>query len=1325
MALIRGRAASSMAYPALGIRAFFIRFALGLMAAVVFPVQCPAERELVPVQIDGRVFLNDGHPAAGAKVSLQSIDAGSVLRMGEPRFLEQASCTTPQDGTFRFSMETSVALVVVASRKGWATTAQYVMLPVEAEPDELPMQFTLQPSAHLSGTVVDEQDRPVPGVEVRSIGISRSAHSQEMDWAKVCTTNANGAFVLDDISTAPRALSIDSPEFVPVVCLVDVPVSGVVMRVSRAGASLSGRVVFTPPTTDVPKVTVRLYPAIDDRESTFPVHSCHLRAEPDAEGNFRFTHLPAGQYQCLVLNRAGMEAGLRNGYRRRDQPVRVVLAANESRAGLVLEVPAGVIVHGIVRDSVTRKPLEAVEVRCNSRAVGDADSIGRTDANGKYSIPHVIRPASLSLKKPGYLESGNGMSQPDSESGDDGTTQVQVDLEMTPAVKIHGTVKDDAGGPVAGAVVSANSSSATTKADGSYSVDAEQDSSVAIYALLAGHGAGATTREVDVGKTDVHGVDIILKPFCQIEGVVVAEDGKPAEIASVHARRVAREGTENDEVEGLMPDSELSLHADPRSGKFRLAVPDAGVYSIRATAYRRVSSKAPSTEFYETVSAGTMASEAVIVTLEEGQSTAGLKLVLRNEAVTAVVQGKVTDQSGKPICGAGIMTEDRPGTVSGDDGSYKLNWTGDAVRTIVAYARGYGRQTRRNVRANQGNVDFVLKKDVQTSTILVVEVLDWKTRQPVSGAWVEPQYGASEFTRITSTSVAFTYSALSTGESIRGGSLCVHVPGWPSVERTMELPMGTAVSTITVVMGPGGTIKGRVAASEDGAPMANVRVEASGSHFSGRNQALCYSGEDGVYALAGLSPDAYDLQFSPPSPFVGETTAVQVGHGETVQVDVGIGTGATVRGRLISAPKDEPVADAEIVFVSESYGKRMKTTTDKQGRFSFTQLPSGKSWLYADEYFAQHELNVKQGGTHDVLMRTGGGILYGRIERNGLPYRPEGVSLQHGQSTCECGCGGTPVKVAKDGTFTAKGIEAGEWTIIMEIKNSPHEIRETFRVAEDANTVERTFKLPSRGIGGRVVDGTGACVAGATVFLLDDKRDDLSFDNMVQSGAKRVTGKDGTFEFRTLPAGRYALGAHHDGIATWTDGLEITQTDGPATVTLRLVAQGGATLVSAARNARDGSPVQSAVCVLAPAAGRIYHDAIRGEDGVQTVRGLPPGKYEVRVCAPGYAPQEHAVELSAGATVKLDDTLEEAGRLRWTILGANGKQVEKVTCKLERHNAPDGEKARQEDLYGEWNVDDLLPGVYTATVAAPGCSMASETLIIEARRTLEHVTQLK
>ncbi len=185
------------------------------------------------------------------------------------------------------------------------------------------------------------------------------------------------------------------------------------------------------------------------------------------------------------------------GYARAEQPLRPGTHRNLTVA-LRPTTLSGAIVH-----RTSQNPLPGVTVRAVNDA-GAASSTAVTDAEGRYSLTDVPEGARLIVEGPGFARKELPVGP-----------RVGFDLELRPDI-LAGVVRDPAGKPLAGAVVSMTGISAVTKVDGAYQLTGIPDESRVVV-----QAAGYTRQERDLGEAMTQ--DFVLEPLV-VRGIYLSPD---------------------------------------------------------------------------------------------------------------------------------------------------------------------------------------------------------------------------------------------------------------------------------------------------------------------------------------------------------------------------------------------------------------------------------------------------------------------------------------------------------------------------------------------------------------------------------------------------------------------------------------------------------------------------------------------------------------------------------------------------------------------------------------------------------------------------------
>lgn len=266
---------------------------------------------------------------------------------------------------------------------------------------------------------------------------------------------------------------------------------------------------------------------------------------------------------------------------------------------------------------------------------------------------------------------------------------------------------------------------------------------------------------------------------------------------------------------------------------------------------------------------------------------------------------------------------------------------------------------------------------------------------------------------------------------------------------------------------------------------------------------------------------------------------------------------------------------------------------------------------------------------------------------------------------------------------------------------------------------------------GKVVSASGAPVAGAGVKLLEAARSEQALEGLPD---RFTTDARGEFTFH---APDYAvLEASARGHGTGRAVL-----DGAAQsshkLTIRLPAAGspppGRLTIAGRVVDASGRPVEGAAVLAVPAEGhgpggvsagsdvRIAAAATTEEDGRFLLRGIDPGRYQVRASQPGHG--DAATEADGGdRDVKLQ--LPDAGRIAGRVVDSAGAPVPAFSVIVRRGDAglqaPVVATASVVDAEGRFTVDDLAAGSYKVVATALGRAPAREVAVqVAAGKTAE------
>jgi len=168
-------------------------------------------------------------------------------------------------------------------------------------------------------------------------------------------------------------------------------------------------------------------------------------------------------------------------------------------------------------------------------------------------------------------------------------------------------------------------------------------------------------------------------------------------------------------------------------------------------------------------------------------------------------------------------------------------------------------------------------------------------------------------------------------------------------------------------------------------------------------------------------------------------------------------------------------------------------------------------------------------------------------------------------------------------------------------------------------------------IEGRLVDEDGTAVAGARVRL--------------RSGELELEAEsdgEGRFAFAEVPFGDAALAAERDGYASASWNAPVAER--ALTLPDQVLQRNASGQLRGLALSFNGRPVAAQIEVHAlEREGEAPRELRAGDDGRFSVE-LPPGRYEVRVSARGFEPQQRKVEVAADGVMILNLDLRKAKR---------------------------------------------------------------------------------
>ena len=613
--------------------------------------------------------------------------AGATVTFGT------GSTTTDASGHYSATNLPPATYTVSAGAAGFTTQSQIV--PVSANATVTQNFALTPPPGAVFGTVVDAStNQPISGATVSYTGGS-------------ATTNAQGQYNLASVvegsytetASATNYASDSRP-------LVVGPGASVVQNFSLA--PVPGRIGGT----------------VSDASTAQPISGATLSysggsTATNAQGQFTLTSVSEGTY--VISATAG-------GYIGQSQSVTVGPGALVTQ-NFSLTLNRGSIA-GSVTDAVTTQPIPGATIALSGGGTAT------TDASGHYAFGDIL-PGSYTLT----VSAANYAGRSQSVIVSAGTTVTQnFTLAPNPGT-ISGSVTDSSTSqPVSGAAVSYSGGSATTNAQGQYSLTGVLEGTYTVTASASGYSGSSQTITIGPGESAAQNFSLAPQPG-SITGTVTDSVTRQA-LSGATVAYAGGSGITN------------------ASGQYSLANVAEGSYSV-------------------TASAGNYASVGQVVAVGAGATvTQNFALAPNPGTITGVVSDAST---GLPLSGA-TVSYSGGSTSTNASGQYTLSAVTEGSYTVTTSAAGYG---------TQATTDSVGPGAVVTQNVALSQAPGSVTGTVTSAATALPVSGAS-----------VTYSGGSTTTNASGGYTLSNVPsGTYSVTVTAT---GYQAQSQALTVNPGG-----------------------------------------------------------------------------------------------------------------------------------------------------------------------------------------------------------------------------------------------------------------------------------------------------------------------------------------------------------------------------------------------------------------------------------------------------------------------------------------------------------------------------------------
>lgn len=953
-----------------------------------------------------------------------------------------------------------------------------------------------------------------------------------------------------------------------------------------------------------------------------------------------------------------------------------------------LRLEAGCAVEGKVVEQETGKPVAGALI------VGDEGDRTASGADGTFRI------AGLAHKDHSITAAKTGLCCPVVYFDTTGRDRTQVLLETRPGGTIHGRVTDETGKPLAGATVRDHRSGSiwicglrrtVTDAQGEYAL-----SGYALDGPVWSMGVEAKGRP-EASRGDLRfaaGTNEIRVDFQLGKVQSVAAAAQKSGGSSVASLRV------------------LSGRVTDGAGK-PVAGTQVGFGSSTAWVhYREVKTDAQGNYKLD----GAQSEAALLVVQAKGFAPAAQTPPAKGDATLDFklepghwIEGRLSDETGKPLAGAWIETMGEFGgqayrylskeARTDKNGHFRIEDL-PAQRVLVDIgAQGHSTLSELPLTVDSKGHDLILPDAGQLSGTVVgadgKPVTRFKVFMGFPQAKQQGDKSSGFSAAYSSAGVSFispdgtfTISGLDVANVFR---VTIDAPGYArtALDRVQTRPVSQINYKEAVFkMEPAGGFSGTVSDEATGRGIAGVAVSLLDSGGQ-ESEYFSWSNDPRDSHPVTTQTDAQGrFEFKSVPVARGAVALTRAGYGRTLVKGVvcakpfaaRMGKAATIEGRFLDAGgKPRASVTAELKQEHTDFGR---VPSDAEGRFAFTDLPPGKYQLIelnGNTYARIYNVTLKAGETHTVDWdKPGPATLEGALTDHGKPLTGVHVLLNDAVKPDLIASGVTDAQ----GRYRLSIPELGPYRLFFRQGEyrAPNYFQEQRKITIKAGRNELNIALPGGGITGQVVDAqTGKSLAGAAVMAYCRKKEsDVYGENRwfeqhtepgwFPQGNPVTADKEGRFSIGRLTAGPWLLVVMPSGFpsATLVPSLMLTLGQDEEKKDIRLeIGERGAAHIGAV-DAATGQPVAVLMveCVnadgfqITPIVRQVNSQASdprrRGEPekddaGRVSFENLPPGRYRAYATTDEYPVTGSEFEVRAGHATETVVKLVRGGRLGFRL----------------------------------------------------------------------------